>query len=116
MGKFQPPHTFSGIHGSIEKHVKFSDLLKAIDEQFAKSYKSLANTLIIQFPSLRLTGIRGVCDHIMHMMDILAQLKSLEVSMSESFLVHYILCTLPPQYSPSKISYNSHKEKGKIVN
>ena len=53
-------------------------------------------------------------DHIMRMMDIAAQLKNLEVTMSESFLVHYILCILPPQYSPFKISYNTHKEKWSI--
>ena len=49
-------------------------------------------------------------DHIMHMMDIAAQLKNLEVTISNSFLIQYILCTLPPQYSPCKISYNTHKE------
>ena len=97
-------HISVGIRGSIEKHVKVRDLLKAIDEQFAKYDKSLISTLIIQFAFVRLTGIRGVRDHIMRMMDISAQLKSLEVSMFESFLVHYILCTLLPQYSPFKIS------------
>ena len=75
-----------------------------IDEQFVKSDKSLASTLIIPFLSLRLIGIRRMHDHIMRMMDISTQLKSLEVSMSESFLVHYILYTLPSQYSPFKIS------------
>ena len=78
--------------------------MKAIDEQFAKSEKSLACTLIIQFSTLRLIGVRGVCDHIMRMMDTTSQLKSLEVAMSESFLVHYIMCTLTPQYNPFKIS------------
>ena len=34
--------------------------------------------------------------------------------MSESFLVHYILNTLPPQYGPFKISYNTHKDKWSI--
>ena len=111
---FVKTHICAGIRGSMEKHVKVRDLLKAIDEQFAKSDKFLASILIIQFLSLRLTEIRGVRDHIMHMMDISAQLKSLEVSMSESFLVHYILCTLPPQYSPFKISYNTHKDKWSI--
>ena len=79
---FIKTHISVGIRGSIENHVKVRDLLKAKDEQFAKSDKSLSNTLIIQFSSLRLTGIRGVRDHIMRMMDISAQLKSLEVSMS----------------------------------
>ncbi|KAL0453456.1 UNVERIFIED_CONTAM: hypothetical protein Slati_1323700 [Sesamum latifolium] len=52
----------------------------------------------------KLTGLNGVREHIMQMRDIAAQLKSLEVDMSESFLVHYILNTLPTQYAPYKIS------------
>ena len=47
----------------------------------------------------------------MHMRDISAQLKTLEVTMSETFFVHFILNTLPQQYSPFKISYNTHKDK-----
>ena len=34
--------------------------------------------------------------------------------MSESFLVHFILNTLPPEYGLFKISYNTHKEKWSI--
>ncbi|RVX16743.1 Retrovirus-related Pol polyprotein from transposon TNT 1-94 [Vitis vinifera] len=34
--------------------------------------------------------------------------------MSESFLVYFILNTLPPQYGPFKISYNTHKNKWSI--
>ena len=67
---FIKTHISVGIRGSIEKHEKVRDLIKAIDEQFAKSKKSLTNTLTIQFSTLRLTGVCGVHDHIMHMMDI----------------------------------------------
>ena len=74
----------------------------------------LANTLIMKFLSLRLTSVKGVCEHIMDMKDIAAQLKKLEVDMSDSFLVHYILNTLPKQYEPFKISYNTHKDKWTI--
>ena len=88
--------------------------IKEIDEQFAKFDKSLTSTLIIQLSTLSLTGVLGVRDHIMHMMDIAVEFKSLEVSMSEIFLVHYILCILPPQYNPFKIPYNTHKEKWSI--
>ncbi|XP_057481134.1 uncharacterized protein LOC130768153 [Actinidia eriantha] len=93
---------------------KVKPLLKAINEQFATSDKALASTLIMQFSSMRFTGTRGVRDHIMRMRDIAAQLKALEVEMSKSFLVHYILCTLPQQYGPFKISYNTHKDKWSI--
>ncbi|RVX04594.1 hypothetical protein CK203_023478 [Vitis vinifera] len=101
------------IHGSIEQHENVRDLLKVIDEQFVTSDKALASTLIM-FTFLKLTGVRGVREHIMEMRDILTQLKKLEVEMSESFLVHFILNTLPPQYGPFKISYNTHKDKWSI--
>ena len=104
----------AGIRGSVEQIDKVKPLLKAIDEQFETSDKALASTLIIQFSSTKLTEIRGVRDHTMRMRDIAAQLKSLEVTMSDTFLVHYILNTLPQQYSPSKISYNTHKDKWSI--
>ncbi|RVW57605.1 Retrovirus-related Pol polyprotein from transposon TNT 1-94 [Vitis vinifera] len=103
-----------GIRGSIEQHENVRELLKAIDKQFVTSDKALASTLIMKFTSLKLTGIRGVREHIMEMRDIVAQLKKLEVEMFESFLVHFILNTLPPQYGPFKISYNTHKDKWSI--
>ena len=104
----------AGIRGSVDQHEKVRDLLKAIDEQFVTSDKALASTLIMKFSSLRLTSVKGVREHIMQMRDNVAQLKKLEVEMSESFLVHYILNTLPHQYGPFKISYNTHKDKWSI--
>ncbi|XP_073283278.1 uncharacterized protein [Primulina huaijiensis] len=104
----------AGMRGSVDQHNNVKELLKAIDEQFQSSDKALASTLIMEFSSLRLTSVRGVREHIMKMRDIAARLKTLEVEMSETFLVHYILCTLPQQYGPFKISYNTHKDKWSI--
>ena len=84
-----------GIRGSVDQHDNVKALLKAIDEQFETSDKALASTLIIRFSSLRLTNVRGAREHILQMKDIVAQLKNIEVEMSESFLVPYILNTLP---------------------
>ena len=100
-----------GIRGFVEQIDKVKPLLKAIDEEFATSDKALASTLIMQFSSTKLTRIRGMHDHVVCMRDILAQFKTLEVTMSETFLVHFILNTLPQQYSLFKISYNTHKDK-----
>ena len=50
----------------------------------------------------------------MEMRNIVAQLKTLEVDMSDAFLIHYIVNALPHQYEPFKISYNTHKEKWSI--
>ena len=85
----------TGIRGFVDQHNNVKALLKAIDEQFETSDKALANILIMKFSSLRLTSVRGVREHIIQIRDTEAQLKNLEVEMSESFLVHYILNTLP---------------------
>ena len=105
---------FAGIRGFVEQITKVKPLLKAINEQFETYDKALASTLIIQFSSTKLTGTRGVRDHIMRLRDIAAQLQTLEVTLSDTFLVHYILNTLRQQYSPFKISYNTHKDKWSI--
>ena len=103
-----------GIRGSLEQINKVKPLLKAIDEQFETSDKAFASTLIMQFSSTKLTGTREVRDHIIRMRDIAAKLQTLEVTMSDTFLVHYILNTPPQQYSPFKISYNTHKDKWSV--
>ena len=76
--------------------------------------KALESTLIMKFSSMKVINVRGVRERIMQMMDTVIQLKLLEVDMSETFLVHYILNTLPHQYGPFKISYNMHKDKWSI--
>ncbi|XP_051140684.1 uncharacterized protein LOC127258086 [Andrographis paniculata] len=62
----------AGIRASVDQHDNVRELLRAIDEQFVKSDKALASTLIIQFSTMRFTGVRGVREHIMRMRDIAA--------------------------------------------
>ena len=71
-----------GIRSSVEQFDKVQTLLKAIDDQFFTFDKAMASTLIMQFTSSKLTGVRGVREHIMRMRYIVAQLKMLEVKMS----------------------------------
>jgi len=68
----------------------------------------------MKFSSLRLTSMKGVHEYIMQMRDISSQLKKLEVDMSKSFLMHFILNTLPQEYGSFKISYKTHKDKWSI--
>ena len=94
---FIKTNMLAGIWGSFDQYGNVCKLLKAIDEQFKSSDKALASTLIMKFSTMKLTGIKRVCEHIMQMRDIAAQLKTLEVTISESFLVYYILNFLPQQ-------------------
>ena len=45
----------------------------------------------------------------MSMCDMANKLKTLDMSISDGFLVHFIMTSLPAQYSPFKISYNTQK-------
>ncbi|KAM6546553.1 hypothetical protein CsatB_010686 [Cannabis sativa] len=103
-----------GMRGSVEPPEKVKDFIKVMDEQFDTSDKSLFINLIQEFSSTKLTGVKGVREHISKMRDITAHLKKLDVIIPDTFLVHYILHNLPPQYGPFKISYNTHKEKWTI--
>ncbi|XP_016494370.2 uncharacterized protein LOC107813597 [Nicotiana tabacum] len=107
-------HISQSIRGSIPKIDKVKAYMKAIDEQFVSSNKALASTLMKRLSSMTFDRSRTVREHIMEMRDIDAKLKSPEVDMSETFLVHFILNSLPAKYGPFKISYNTHKDKWSI--
>ncbi|XP_070020435.1 uncharacterized protein [Nicotiana sylvestris] len=107
-------HISQSIRGSIPDSDKVKAYMKAIDEQFVSSDKALANTLMKRLSSMTFYRSRTVREHIMDMRDITSKLKSLEVDMSEPFLVHFILNSLPAEYGPFKISYNTHKDKWSI--
>ena len=92
-------HVSQSIRGSIPECRAVKELMGAIDEQFVSSDKAQASTLIEKLSSMRLKGTKSVRGHIMEMRDIYAQLKVLDVDFSESFLVHFILTSLPADYT-----------------
>lgn len=63
---------------------------------------------------MKFNETKEVCEQIMEMRDIAAQLKLLEIEMSESFFVDFILNSLLSEYGYFKIFYNKHKEKWSI--
>ena len=107
-------HISKGIRGSIPECDKAKGFMKAIEEQFVSSDKALANTLMKKLSGMKHNNTRSVREHIIEMRDIAAQLKALEIEISESFLVHFVLNSLPMEYGPFKISYNTHKEKWSV--
>jgi hypothetical protein len=63
---------------------------------------------ILIFKYNRISGVR---EHIMTMNDMTAQLKGKDITISERFLVHFIMTSLSVQFGPFKINYNTQKEK-----
>lgn len=89
-------HRSNGEHGTITK------LLKTTDEQFESSDKALTNFLMTKLLSIKLTSTRDVLEYIMKKRDIAVHLKSLEIKMSKSCLLHFILNNLPQHHGPFK--------------
>ncbi|KAK3010223.1 hypothetical protein RJ639_011862 [Escallonia herrerae] len=77
-------------------------------------FKARATTLITKMVTLKCSGSNGVREHILQMNDMASQLKGLDMEISEGFLVHFIMTSLPAQFGPFKINYNMHKEKWKM--
>ena len=69
------------------------------------SDKALASTLMKKLSGMKHNSSKSVCEHIMEMRDIATQLKKIEVEITESFLVTFILNSLPTEYGPFKIFY-----------
>ncbi|KAK3035793.1 hypothetical protein RJ639_034609 [Escallonia herrerae] len=88
--------------------------LAHIEEQFQGSSKAHATTLITKMVTIKYSGSNGVREHILRMNDMTSQLKGLDMEISEGFLVHFIMTSLPAQFGPFKINYNTQKEKWKM--
>ena len=60
---------------------------------------------------MRYKGKENIKEYIMEMSNLVTRLKALKLEFSEDILVHLVLISLPTQFSPFKISYNTQKEK-----
>ena len=56
----------------------------------------------------------GVREHILELINIVEQLKGMDMTISKSFLVQFILNSFPPQFGPFKINYNTQKDKWNV--
>ncbi|XP_028053288.1 uncharacterized protein LOC114257709 [Camellia sinensis] len=104
-------HISQSIKGSIPPSDKVKNYMRAIEEQFVSSNQALASTLMNKLSGMKHNNSRSVREHIMEMRNIAARLKSLEIEISESFLINFILNSLPMEYGAFQISYNTQKKK-----
>ncbi|KAD7117391.1 hypothetical protein E3N88_04659 [Mikania micrantha] len=85
--------------------------LTSVEEQFRGTFKAHASTLIMKLVSTKHDGVSGIREHIMMMNDMARKLKGLDMEISDDFLVHFIMTSLPTSYEAFKINYNTQKEK-----
>ncbi|XP_019069652.2 uncharacterized protein [Solanum lycopersicum] len=99
------------INKSIPDSTRAREFLASVEQQFKASDKPLIGTVMEIFTTKKYNGTSGVREHIMEMNDMAEQLISMDMTISESFLVQFVLNSLPSQFGPFKISYNTNKEK-----
>ena len=61
--------------------------------------------------TMKFDGSRTMHEHITEMINIAARLGSMGMKVDEIFLVTLIVNSLPPQYGPFQINYNTIKDK-----
>ncbi|KAJ9562866.1 hypothetical protein OSB04_008026 [Centaurea solstitialis] len=102
------------IRGAIPDSETAKGYLNSVEEQFKGTSKAHASTLILKMLTTKYDGVSGVREHILIMNDMANKLKSMDMEISEGFLVHFIMTSLPTQFGPFKINYNTQKEKWKM--
>lgn len=102
------------IRGAIPDSENARTYLESVEEQFKGTSKAHASTLILKMLTSTYDGTSGVREHIMMMNDIANKLKGMDMEISEGFLIHFIMTSLPAQFSPFKINYNTQREKWKM--
>ncbi|VFQ80065.1 unnamed protein product [Cuscuta campestris] len=56
-------------------------------------------------------GNSGIHEHIMMMSNMARKLKGLDMEVTEGFLVHFIMTSLPASFEAFKVNYNTQKVK-----
>ncbi|RVW35834.1 Retrovirus-related Pol polyprotein from transposon TNT 1-94 [Vitis vinifera] len=101
----------NNIKTSLPQTEFASEFLKSIEERFKRADKSLAGTLMAELTTMKYDGQKGIQQHILNMTEKAAKLKALGMGMDESFLVQFVLNSLPSQFAPFKIHYNTNSDQ-----
>ena len=102
------------IRGSISDSNNVLSYMKSVEEQFLGTSKFLASILMIKMITMKYDGHSGVHGHIMKMSDMASQMKGIDLAISKGFLVQFIMTSLPSQFGPFKINYNTQNDKWKM--
>jgi hypothetical protein len=90
----------NNIKSTLPKRDTVKEIFKTVEERFRSTNKSLAETLTPELTTMKFDGTRGMHEHIHEMSNLAAKLKALEMNVDESFLVQFILNSMPLWYRP----------------
>ncbi|XP_031265981.1 uncharacterized protein LOC116124393 [Pistacia vera] len=82
---------------------EFMRLAKEIS-QYEAANKSRTEALMSRLTTMKYDGSRSMYEHVTEMLNIVARIRNMGMSMDESFLVQFVINSLPPQFSPFQIN------------
>ncbi|XP_070667779.1 uncharacterized protein [Malus domestica] len=99
------------VIGGFPVATNAKDFLKSIEAKYRESPKTETGNLMNALTTMRYDGVQSVREYILKMVDVAGKLNALEVPISDTFLVHVIMNSLPENYTQLKVYYNGLREK-----
>src|ERR1044072_6967156 len=87
------------------------EYLKFVEECIRYAHKSLAGIIMAQPTTIKCDRSKSMQGNTIVMTNIAARLKSLGMTVDDSFMVQFILNSLPSKYGAFSIKYNTMKDK-----
>ncbi|XP_057975170.1 uncharacterized protein LOC131162571 [Malania oleifera] len=104
----------NNIKTAILKTESAKEFLKFVRERSQIVDKSLARTLMGTLTTMNFDGSCTMHEHVVEMTNIAEKLKTLGMDVNENFLVQFILNSLPIEYGPFQMNYNTMKDKWNV--
>ncbi|WVY94617.1 hypothetical protein V8G54_033705 [Vigna mungo] len=101
------------VKPSMPKMENTKEFMKMIKEysQSDITDKSIVGTLMSELTTKKFDWSQPILEHVTGMANIAAMLKSMGMEVNESFLVQFIMNSLPPEFGQFQVNYNTIKEK-----
>ena len=99
-----------GIRGAIPDAKTTKEYLDKVEQQFKGSSKAYATSLIQRLIGEKYNLNANLREHIMKKCNMAAKLKTMEMDISDGFLVHFIMASLPHEFDPFMIKYERKME------
>ncbi|XP_050945493.1 uncharacterized protein LOC127150846 [Cucumis melo] len=104
------------IKSTIKNTEDAKEFMKFVEKcsQSESADKSLAGTLMSTLTNIKFDGSRTIHEHILGMTNLAAKLKTMGMKVNENSLVTFILNSLPSEYGPFHMNYNTLKDKWNV--
>ncbi|KAF7116787.1 hypothetical protein RHSIM_RhsimUnG0016000 [Rhododendron simsii] len=96
------------IRGAMPEEENAKKFLSQNADQFVAVEKVEACSKLV---TMQYNGEGNIREYIMEMSNIVAKMKALKLEFSEDILMFLVLISLPTQFGPFRINYNTQREK-----